>query len=214
MSRPPLAQPHLASPDPAKPAADAASYELRQAKHRVAQTHRDGKLIGAKGGGSSSPGRLSVANDADSLAVVTEEFIPRTDDFRQFYSSKGAYGETQIHAESESLDLLTAECGRTVALIALADPVRLQLVRRLAEGPCSVRRLAEGFPISRAAISQHLKVMLNLGLVDYRKHGPLNIYSLNPEPLQRLQSYLEDLTRTAVHSAEAWRLRSHWFERV
>jgi DNA-binding transcriptional ArsR family regulator len=109
---------------------------------------------------------------------------------------------------------MNADSGQTVALIALADPVRLQLVRQLAEGPCSVRRLAEGFPISRAAISQHLKVMLNLGIVDYSKHGPLNIYSLNPEPLQRLQSYLGELTQSAARSAEAWRMRSLWFDRI
>ncbi len=94
---------------------------------------------------------------------------------------------------------------RTVALGPLSDPVRRAMVERLAERPCSVGRLASGFPISRAAISQHLKVLLNAGLVDYRKRGALNVYSVNPEPLLRLNGYLRDLCREAEVSARARR---------
>ncbi len=86
---------------------------------------------------------------------------------------------------------------RTVALGALSDPVRRAMVERLAEQPCSVGRLASGFPISRAAISQHLKVLLNAGLVAYRKCGAQNVYRVNPEPLLRLRGYLLDLCREA-----------------
>ena len=168
--------------------------------------HRDGKLIGREARGLSSPDRLSVANDAEDRVGLTDEFIPRADNFEQIHA--------RPQTEGASEDRRAPDQDPTVALVALADPVRLQLVKRLAEGPCSVRRLAEGFPVSRAAISQHLKVMLNLGVVAYCKHGPLNIYSLNPEPLKRLQSYLEDLSRTAVQSAEAWRRRASWFERI
>ena len=91
---------------------------------------------------------------------------------------------------------------RTVALSVLSDPVRRAMIERLAEEPCSVGRLASGFPISRAAISQHLKVLLNAGLVAYRKRGALNVYRVNPEPLLRLRGYLLDLCREAQWAAK------------
>jgi DNA-binding transcriptional ArsR family regulator len=99
-------------------------------------------------------------------------------------------------------------------LFALADPVRLELVRRLARGPCSVRRLSEGLPISRAAVSQHLKQLWRVGLVSYRKHGALNIYSLEPPPITALQCFLGELGRAAASSAETWRRRAAWFDRI
>ena len=86
------------------------------------------------------------------------------------------------------------------------------------ELPCPpeilLRRLAEGFPISRAAISQHLKALLGAGFVSYRKHGPLNIYSLNPGPLLRLKGTLGELGQRAVDGAQRWSLRASWFERI
>ena len=91
---------------------------------------------------------------------------------------------------------------RTVALSVLSDPVRRAMIERLAEEPCSVGRLASGFPISRAAISQHLKVLLDAGLVAYRKRGALNVYRVNPEPLLRLRGYLLDLCREAQWAAK------------
>ena len=100
---------------------------------------------------------------------------------------------------------------RTIALAPLSDPVRRALIERLAEQPCSVGRLASGFPISRAAISQHLKILLDAGLVGYRKRGALNVYSVNPEPLLRLRGYLKDLclevewtSRTRRETAQAF----------
>jgi DNA-binding transcriptional ArsR family regulator len=100
------------------------------------------------------------------------------------------------------------------ALSALADPVRLELVRRLADGPCSVRRLSQDLPISRAAVSQHLKQLWSAGVVSYRKHGPLNIYSLEQRPLLELQGFLAELSHAAAVSADKWRRREPWFERI
>ncbi len=103
----------------------------------------------------------------------------------------------------ETLDTRAgADPDRTIALGALSDPVRRVMIERLAEQPSSVGRLASGFPISRAAVSQHLKVLLNAGLVGYRKCGALNVYSVNTEPLLRLRGYLKDLCREVDWAAK------------
>ena len=103
----------------------------------------------------------------------------------------------------------------TPVLWALADPNRLQLIQRLARGPCSVSRLSEGLPISRAAVSQHLKALWRAQLVTFRKSGPRNIYRLERRPLQDLQSFLAQLDHLAAASEDRWRrLRSLWLERL
>jgi len=95
------------------------------------------------------------------------------------------------------------------AMSALGEPIRRELVERLLEEPTSVGRLAEHFPVSRAAISQHLKVLLDAGVVGYHKRGPLNIYSVNAEPLVRLESYVhERCLRARARSTR----RSRWYE--
>ena len=96
-----------------------------------------------------------------------------------------------------------AMAARTSALAALADPTRRAVLERLVDRPCSVTLLAEGFAVTRGAISQHLKVLLDADLVAYRKHGPLNIYSVNPGPLAALQAYVDGLCREARWTAES-----------
>ncbi len=167
-------------------------------KHRVARSPRDGKLTDLKATGWSAPRGLDHANDTDHAPAVTQDFLLGAEENEQ--------GLAQV-------DLLT-DPSRSAALIALADPIRLELAQRLAAGPCSVRKLAEGFNVSRAAISQHLKVLLNLGMVSYRRHGPLNIYSLEPEPILRLQGLLNELSRSAMLSARRWRRQAMLLERI
>ncbi len=82
---------------------------------------------------------------------------------------------------------------RSGALDVLDDPIRRALVERLAEGPSCVALLATGLPVSRTAVSQHLRILLDAGVVGYRKQGARNVYSLNPEPLIRLERYLAEL---------------------
>ncbi len=101
---------------------------------------------------------------------------------------------------------------RANAFVMLADPVRRAMVERLVNRPSSVGRLAAGFPISRAAISQHLKVLLRAGLVSYRKRGAHNIYTVNPEPLLRLQGYVQELSREARWTASEQRRQAAAFE--
>lgn len=76
------------------------------------------------------------------------------------------------------------------AFTAIAHPVRRKLLDRLAERERSVNELAADFSISRPAISQHLKVLLDAGLVSVRREGRERIYQIEPDPLQELDAWL------------------------
>lgn len=79
------------------------------------------------------------------------------------------------------------------AFSALADPVRRALVRRLAAGPARVVDLAAAHPISRPAVSRHLRVLGEAGLVAVQDHGRERHYSLLPGGLHPLAELLADL---------------------
>lgn len=74
---------------------------------------------------------------------------------------------------------------------ALGDPTRLSLVAKLIDGePHSISALADGSQISRQAITKHLTVLENVGLVSKIKDGRESLYELDPKPLESLQEYL------------------------
>jgi DNA-binding transcriptional ArsR family regulator len=74
---------------------------------------------------------------------------------------------------------------------ALGDPTRLKLVSKLVGGePHSISELTEGAKISRQAVTQHLKVLENVGVVRSEKRGRESLYILRPEPLEEIQKYL------------------------
>ncbi len=73
---------------------------------------------------------------------------------------------------------------------ALGDSTRRMLMDRLRQGPRPVGELAAGVPVSRPAVSQHLKVLLEAGLVTYRREGTRHIYEPNPECFVKLREYL------------------------
>ena len=77
------------------------------------------------------------------------------------------------------------------SLAALADPTRRSLFELLAEGPQPVGELARQLPISRPAVSQHLRVLKEAGLVVDRPEGTRRVYQLNPEGLAALRAYLD-----------------------
>lgn len=77
------------------------------------------------------------------------------------------------------------------ALAVLADPTRRQVFERLRSGPRPVNVLAAGLPVSRPAVSQHLKVLKDAGLVTERSEGARRIYSLRREGLQELRDWLD-----------------------
>jgi DNA-binding transcriptional ArsR family regulator len=74
---------------------------------------------------------------------------------------------------------------------ALADPTRRAIFERLARGPTAVGELARELPVSRPAVSQHLKVLKEAGLVIDRRAGTRRIYQLDPEGVGALRAYLD-----------------------
>ncbi len=77
------------------------------------------------------------------------------------------------------------------AMDALGDPTRRAVFERLRRGPRSVGELAEGLPVSRPAVSQHLRVLKEAGLATERREGTRRIYSLNPGGLLELRAYFD-----------------------
>jgi len=74
---------------------------------------------------------------------------------------------------------------------ALSDPTRREIFERLARHPSSVGALAETLPVSRPAVSQHLKVLNDAGLVVVRAEGTRRIYAVRPEGLGALRRWLD-----------------------
>jgi len=77
------------------------------------------------------------------------------------------------------------------ALAALADPTRRAIFERLVEGPAAVVDLASQVPVSRPAVSQHLKVLKEAGLVADERDGTRRVYHVDPDGLEALRSYLD-----------------------
>ena len=81
---------------------------------------------------------------------------------------------------------------------ALGDPTRRAIVACLAERPRAVGELADKLPISRPAVSQHLKVLKQAGLVTDRAAGTRRVYRLNPAGMAALRDQLETFWRRAL----------------
>jgi DNA-binding transcriptional ArsR family regulator len=86
------------------------------------------------------------------------------------------------------------------ALSALGDPTRRAIFEHLGERPSAVVELAALVPVSRPAVSQHLKVLKEAGLVRDVQEGTRRIYSLDPEGIAGLRDYLDRFWNTALHS--------------
>lgn len=84
-----------------------------------------------------------------------------------------------------------------LALVALAEPWRRSLYRRIVASPATVGELARGLPISRPAVSQHLRALREAGLLDVRAEGAMRVYSARPDGLGALVEALVDLGRSA-----------------
>ena len=89
---------------------------------------------------------------------------------------------------------------------ALGDATRRVIFERLAEEPCAVGELAATLPVTRPAVSQHLKVLKDAGLVVDRADGTRRIYELNPAGVGALRAYLDHFWNQALvafkHTAE------------
>ena len=89
------------------------------------------------------------------------------------------------------------------ALAAIADPTRRQVFERLAAGPRSVGDLAQGLPVSRPAVSQHLKVLKDAGLVADRAEGTRRVYEIDPHGLGALRAWLDQFWGDALAAFKA-----------
>jgi len=85
----------------------------------------------------------------------------------------------------------TKDGGAERALAALADPTRRAVFERLRQGPRPVTELAKGLPVSRPAVSQHLKALKEAGLVHENPEGTRRIYAIRPQGLDALRRYLD-----------------------
>jgi DNA-binding transcriptional ArsR family regulator len=85
-----------------------------------------------------------------------------------------------------------------VVLNALGDPTRRAVLRLLRKGPLPVGAIAQAFPISRPAISQHLKILKDAGLVTDSAVATRRLYELNPEAFHSLRAYFDEFWSAAL----------------
>jgi len=89
------------------------------------------------------------------------------------------------------------------ALAALADPTRRRVFERLKKGPRAVSEVARGLPVSRPAVSQHLKALKEAGLVADRPEGTRRVYFIDPQGLGELRRWLDQFWDDALAAFQA-----------
>lgn len=87
-----------------------------------------------------------------------------------------------------------------MTLEVLADPTRRMLVDRLRAGPLPVGELAAGLPVSRPAVSKHLRLMKEAGVVRMREDGTRNFYELDLQTIDEVRRYLDGFWDTSLES--------------
>ncbi len=88
------------------------------------------------------------------------------------------------------------------ALDALGNPVRREILRQLRDAPLSVNELAARFPVSRPAISRHLRVLAEGGLVESRGRAPRNQYGVRLKGFAPVREFLDEFWDTALARLE------------
>src|SRR5579864_9380910 len=86
------------------------------------------------------------------------------------------------------------------ALQALGDPTRREIFECLARRPLAVTDLAHALPVSRPAVSQHLRVLKEAGLVIMRQNGTRHVYQVDPEGVEMMRQYLDRMWERALSS--------------
>ncbi len=87
-------------------------------------------------------------------------------------------------------------------LSVLGDPTRQAILDRLSDGPLAVGQLAEALPVSRPAVSQHLKVLKDAGLVFDREQGTRRLYQVDPVVLAEVRDHLDQMWARALTAFE------------
>jgi DNA-binding transcriptional ArsR family regulator len=95
-----------------------------------------------------------------------------------------------------------------LGLAALADPTRRRIFERVVRAPGPVGDVAASFSVSRPAVSQHLRVLADAGLVTVRTVGTRRVYSADPRGLDELRSYLDQMWSGALSEFESAAKRS------
>ena len=88
----------------------------------------------------------------------------------------------------------------SMAFAALGDPTRRALFERLSDGPLAVVEIARGLPVSRPAVSQHLKVLKRARLVRVHRRGRRRLYRVNLEGVQAMRDYLDHFWSTTLEA--------------
>ena len=89
------------------------------------------------------------------------------------------------------------------AMDALGDPTRRAIFERLRQGALAVGEIADELPVSRPAVSQHLRVLKEAGLVRERRNGTRRLYRVDPDALGELRDYFDDFWSQALASFKA-----------
>jgi DNA-binding transcriptional ArsR family regulator len=89
------------------------------------------------------------------------------------------------------------------ALAALGDPTRRAIFESLARGPKAVGQIAEELPVSRPAVSQHLRVLKAAGLVVDHPDGTRRIYRVNQQGVQAIHAYLDQMWSQAMEAFQS-----------
>jgi DNA-binding transcriptional ArsR family regulator len=85
-----------------------------------------------------------------------------------------------------------------MALVALSDPTRRRVFERVLAAPQPAGAIAAGLPVSRPAVSQHLRVLKDAGLISERRQGTRRLYVANPQALGELRAAIEAMWREAL----------------
>jgi DNA-binding transcriptional ArsR family regulator len=89
------------------------------------------------------------------------------------------------------------------AMDALGDPTRRAIFERLRSGPLAVVEIADELPVSRPAVSQHLRVLKEAGLVSERREGTRRFYRVDPDGLGEVRDYFDDFWNEALAAFKA-----------
>lgn len=102
---------------------------------------------------------------------------------------------------------------RYLAFKALADATRREVFERLAQGPKAVGELAQELPVTRPAVSQHLRALKDAGLVTERRDGTRRVYQIDPAGLGEMRAWLDQFWDTALNAFQAEVVRTTKHER-
>ena len=91
-----------------------------------------------------------------------------------------------------------SDSGAADRMAVLADPMRRMIFEMLAEGPRSVSDIAEHLPVTRPAVSQHLRALSDAGFVTHSSIGTRNLYRVEPARIAEVRDYLDKLWQKAL----------------